>query len=129
VRGKAGAEVEFGSRLPLGESRSGTIADRELVDGNPRADTKIPSHSMERMKQTGVGHSIREVSGDRGFDIQPNRELLEKGGIYGGTCPKARRELKKGWKVCRAAEAALPKRTEWRGPIRNKTIGGEGGKD
>ena len=76
VRGKAGAEVEFGSQLLLGESQSGVIVDWELVDGNPEADTKMLSRSLERMKQTGVGHSIRAVSGDRGFDSKPNRELL-----------------------------------------------------
>jgi len=94
VRGKAGAEVEFGSQLLLGESQSGVIVDWELVDGNPQADTKMLGRSLERMKQTGVGHSIREVSGDRGFDSQPNRDLLEKGGIYNGICPKAPTELK-----------------------------------
>jgi len=94
VRGKAGAEVEFGSQLLLGESQSGVIVDWELVDGNPEADTKMLGRSLERMKQTGVGHSIREVSGDRGFDSKPNRDLLEKGGIYNGICPKAPTELK-----------------------------------
>ena len=98
VRGKAGAEVEFGSQLLLGESPSGVIVDWELVDGNPQADTKMLSRSLERMKQTGVGHSIGEVSGDRGFDSQPNRELLEKGGIYNGICPKAPEELKQRMK-------------------------------
>ena len=98
VRGKAGAEVEFGSQLLLGESQSGVIVDWELVDGNPQADTKMLGRSLERMKQAGVGHSIREVSGDRGFDSQPNREMLEKGGIYNGICPKAPTELKKRMK-------------------------------
>jgi hypothetical protein len=98
VRGKAGAEVEFGSQLLLGESQSGVIVDWELVDGNPEADTKMLGRSLERMKQTGVGHSIREVSGDRGFDSKPNRDLLEKGGTYNGICPKAPEELKKRMK-------------------------------
>ena len=55
VRGKAGAEVEFGSQLLLGESASGVIVDWELVCGNPRADTKMLSRSLERMKQTSRG--------------------------------------------------------------------------
>lgn len=98
VRGKAGAEVEFGSQLLLGESQSGVIVDWELVDGNPQADTKMLGRSLGRMKQTAVGHSIREVAGDRGFDSQPNRDLLEKSGIYNGICPKAPQELKKRMK-------------------------------
>jgi len=98
VRGKAGAEVEFGRQLLLGESRSGVIVDWELVDGNPQADTKMLRRSLERMKQTGVGHSIREVSGDRGFDSPSNRDLLEQDGIYNGICPKAPAELKQRMK-------------------------------
>jgi len=95
VRGKAGAEVEFGSQLLLGESQSGVIVDWELVDGNPQADTKMLRRSLERMKQTAGGQSISAVGGDRGFDSKPNREMLDQGGIYNGICPKAPDELKK----------------------------------
>lgn len=95
VRGKAGAEVEFGSQLLLGEAVSGVIVDWELVDGNPRADTKMLGRSMERMKQMYAGDAIRQVSGDRGFDSAPNRALLEKDGIYNAICPKSPTELKK----------------------------------
>src|ERR1017187_5323753 len=51
VRGKAGAEVEFGSQLLLGESQSGMIVDWELVGGKPQADTKMLRRSLERMKE------------------------------------------------------------------------------
>src|SRR6266567_3609294 len=95
VRGKAGAEVEFGSQLLLGEVDSGVIVDWELVDGNPRADTKMLGRSLERMKQMTAGAAIRQVSGDRGFDSAPNRALLEKDGIYNAICPKSPAELKK----------------------------------
>ena len=95
VRGKAGAEVEFGSQLLLGESQSGVIVDGELVDGNAQADKKMLGRSLERMKQTTGGQSIRAVCGDRGFDGKANRELLDKDGIYNGICPKAPDELKK----------------------------------
>lgn len=98
VRGKAGAEVEFGRQLLLGESQGGVILDWELVNGKPQADTRMLSRSLERMKQTGVGHSIQEVSGDRGFDSKPNRDLLDQGGIYNGICPKAPQELKEQMK-------------------------------
>ena len=98
VRGKAGAEVEFGSQLLLGESQSGVIVDWELVGGKPEADTKMLKRSLERMKQTAGGPSIRAVSGDRGFDSKANREILEKAGIYNAICPKAPDELKKRMK-------------------------------
>ncbi len=95
VRGKAGAEVEFGSQLLLGESQSGVIMDWELVDGKAQADTKMLKRSLERMKQNAGGQSISAVGGDRGFDSAPNREMLDQDGIYNGICPKAPDELKK----------------------------------
>jgi hypothetical protein len=98
VRGKAGAEVEFGSQLLLGESEGGVIVDWELVCGNPQADTKMLGRSLERLKQTAGGKSIREVSGDRGFDSKANRELVERDGIYNAICPKSPSELKKRMK-------------------------------
>ncbi len=98
VRGKAGAEVEFGSQLLLGESESGVIVDWELVCGNPQADTKMLGRSLERLKQTAGGPSMRQVSGDRGFDSKANRGLLENGGIYNAICPKPPGELKKKMK-------------------------------
>lgn len=98
VRGKAGAEVEFGSQLLLGESESGVIVDWELVNGNPRADTKMLGRSLERLKQTAGGTSIGRVCGDRGFDSKANRSLLENEGIYNAICPKAPGELKERMK-------------------------------
>ena len=95
VRGKAGAEVEFGSQLLLGESERGVIVDWELVCGNPTADTKMLGRSLERLKQTNGGASIQQVCGDRGFDSKANRGLVEGGGIYNAICPKAPSELKK----------------------------------
>ena len=98
VRGKAGAEVEFGSQLLLGECVSGVIVDWELVDGDPEADTKMLKRSLDRVKETAVGTAIKEVGGDRGFDSQGNRDLLEASKVYNGICPKAPSELKKRMK-------------------------------
>ena len=98
VRGKAGAEVEFGSQLLLGECVSGVIVDWELVNGKPEADTKMLKRSLDRMKAAAVGAAIKEVGGDRGFDSQANRDLLEENKVYNGICPKAPAELKKRMK-------------------------------
>ena len=54
VRGKAGAEVEFGSQLLLGECVGGVIVDWELVCGNPMTDTKMLKRSLDRMKEMGI---------------------------------------------------------------------------
>jgi hypothetical protein len=98
VRGKAGAQVEFGSQLLLGEAQSGVIVDWELVGGNPQADTKMLGRSLDRMKQTAGGPSILAVCGDRGFDSKANRSMLENAGIYNGICPTAPTELKERMK-------------------------------
>jgi len=95
VRGKAEAEVEFGSQLLLGDAASGVLVDWKPVCGNPRADTKMLGRSLERMQQTPTGPAIRQVSGDCGFDSAANRALLEKAGIYNAICPKSPAELKK----------------------------------
>ena len=108
VRGKAGAEVEFGSQLLLGEAASGVIVDWELVDGHPQADTKMLGRSLERMKGMSPESAIRQVCGDRGFDSAANRALLEKDGIYNGICPKSPVEVNKRMKD--SAFAKLQKR-------------------
>lgn len=98
VRGKAGAEVEFGSQLLLGESESGVIVDWELVCGNPLADTKMLGRSLDRLKRNAGGKTIGKVCGDRGFDSKANRALLESGGVYNAICPKSPGDLKKRMK-------------------------------
>jgi hypothetical protein len=95
VRGKAGAEVEFGRQLLLGESESGVIVDWELVCGPVEADTKMLSRSLERVKQSAGGKSPTRVGGDRGFDSKANRVLLQSHGIYNAICPKAPGELER----------------------------------
>lgn len=104
VRGKAGAEVEFGSQLLLGECESGVIVDWELVCGKPRADTKMLPRSLERMKQTAEGPCLHQISGDRGFDSKANRELLDQQGIYNAICPKAPGALKDKMKETKFVE-------------------------
>lgn len=95
VRGKAGAEVEFGRQLLLGESGSGVIVDWELVCGLVQVDTKMLSRSLERVKQSAGGTSPTRVCGDRGFDSKANRVLLQDSGIYNAICPKAPGELER----------------------------------
>lgn len=72
VRGKAGAEVEFGSQLLLAEAECGLITDWELVCGNPEHDTVLLKRSLEREGP----RRVRTVVGDRGFDSKPTRDWL-----------------------------------------------------
>jgi hypothetical protein len=50
VRGKAGAEVEFGNKLSLVENKQGLIIDYQLHRDNP-SDSKLVEPSVKRMKE------------------------------------------------------------------------------
>ena len=104
VRGKAGAEVEFGSQLLLGENESGLIVDWELVLGNPKADTKLLGRSLERLVKSSCGEQPGAVGGDRGFDSKPNRHLLEQAKTFNAICPKSPAELRRRMKEERFVE-------------------------
>jgi IS5 family transposase len=100
VRKKAGAEVEFGNTLFLGESPSGVIMDWELFQEVAPNDAKLVQRSLERTERN-LGVPIQAVGGDRGFDSQSNRDLLDERQTYNGICPRNPRELrerKKSWK-------------------------------
>jgi hypothetical protein len=84
VRGKAGAEVEFGSQLLLAEAESGLITDWELVCGNPEHDTMLLKRSLERRG----ARQVKTVVGDRGFDSKMTRELLAGRGITNAIAPR-----------------------------------------
>ena len=73
VRGKAGADVEFGSQLLVAEARSGVITDWELVCGNPEHDTALLRRSLERDE----AKRLKTVVADRGFDSKAVREELK----------------------------------------------------
>jgi hypothetical protein len=84
VRGKAGAEVEFGSQLLLAEAESGLITDWELVCGDPEHDTVLLKRSLER---DGL-RRVKTVVGDRNFDSKTSRELLAGRGIVNAIAPR-----------------------------------------
>jgi len=100
VRQKAGAEVEFGNTLLLGETLSGVIIDWELFKQIAPNDAKLVERSVRRTEQNLKVH-LQAVGGDRGFDSQSNREFLQQRRIYNGICPLNPRELRerrKSWK-------------------------------
>jgi hypothetical protein len=100
VRQKAGAEVEFGNTLLLGESPQGLIVDWKLFREIAPADSRLVVESVERMEQA-YGKALQGMGTDRGFDSERNREELIERGIYNGICPRDPTELKrrsKSWK-------------------------------
>jgi len=90
-RGKAGAQVEFGNKLWLGETREGIIVDYQFYQDNP-SDTALVNPAIERLvdrQQLAIGN----IWGDRGLASRSNTALLDKRGIGNGLCPRNVSEL------------------------------------
>lgn len=103
VRHKAGAEVEFGNTLLLGENQQGLILDWKLFKESAPADAKLLLPSLKRVRSAfeQVGPVPKAVATDRGFDSESNRAGLAKAGIYNGLCPRLPQQLKQrsgSWK-------------------------------
>lgn len=100
VRRKAGAEVEFGNTLLLGESKQGVILDWELFKEVAPNDARLVEHSLKRMEQN-LGIHVAAVAADRGFDSESNQQFLKERKTYNGICPRSAKELKvrkRSWK-------------------------------
>ena len=100
VRKKAGAEVEFGNTLLLGENSQGLILDWELFQETAPSDVRLLRRSVERMRSQ-FGCVLKELGADRGFDSEANRESLRELDVYNGVCPRSPQELKnriRSWK-------------------------------
>jgi len=66
VRHKAGAEVEFGNTLLLGESPAGLIVDWELFAESAPADSRLLIKSIERAEKS-LEHKIKMVGWGRSW--------------------------------------------------------------
>lgn len=88
VRGKAGAEVEFGNTLYVGEQQDGLIVDWKLVREQSRGDAVLLEESLDRI-HTDFGRYPSAVGADRGFDRGATRRKLRKHGIMNGICPRS----------------------------------------
>jgi hypothetical protein len=94
VRGKAGAEVEFGNTLLLAEQKDGLIVDWRLHRDSAPADMRQLPESLERMEKAYGAGVIRALGADRGFSSAANQALLQARDIYDGICPKSPARLK-----------------------------------
>lgn len=97
VRGKAGADVEFGNTVLLGENRQGIILDFEVFKEQAPADSQLMRESLMRVWEN-LDRKVGAVAGDRGFFSKANKEALEESGTFDGLCPRAPQELKKRMK-------------------------------
>lgn len=91
VRGKSNAEVEFGNKLWLGETREGLIVDYQL-EKEQSSDTRHVGPAIERLcKEQRL--PVKSVWGDRGLQSKGNEILLGEHGIRSGLCPREVGEL------------------------------------
>jgi hypothetical protein len=86
VRGKAGANVEFGNKLWLGENRDGIIADYKLYQDNP-SDSSLAKPAIQRLVDDRK-IEVKQVWGDRGLASKINTAMLDRLGIGDGFCPR-----------------------------------------
>lgn len=97
IRGKAGAEVEFGNGLLLAENPQGLILHWELHPGPAPSDSQQLIPTVEAIEEK-FGQGVNTVAGDRAFDSAKNRNWLEERQTFNGTAhrdPKAlRRRMK-----------------------------------
>lgn len=92
VRGKAGAEVEFGNTLLVAEQENGLLVDWAFHRESAPADSKLLSPSIERISKL-TGRPVKAVTADRGFDSANNTLLLTNGSIVNNICPKNPHQL------------------------------------
>ena len=86
VRGKAGAEVEFGNGLYLAEQDDGLIVDWELMKSKA-VDAKLVKPSVTRII-SNYG-AIDRYGADRGFDSPDASQSLEIENVINSICPRS----------------------------------------
>jgi hypothetical protein len=104
VRGKAGAEVEFGNTLLLAEQSDGVIVDWMFVQDQAPSDSKFVTASLARFGAVFGGRQPGAFVTDRGFDSPANREQVTQAGIYNAICPKSVSGLRERMQDKRFAE-------------------------
>lgn len=88
VRGKAGAQVEFGNELFLAESAGGMIVDYMLYGKGAPSEPEKMLQSVERQQALHVEVALKGLVADRGFDARRPAAELESQGIASHICPK-----------------------------------------
>ncbi len=126
VRGKAGADIEFGNSLFLAETAEGFILDHELRKEASPGDAKWLRERYPIMQQKSGG-ALCGVFTDRGFDSKANREYLAELDHFNGLCPRDPAQLGKRSKNDEAFAAGQRRRAQTEGRIgilQNVFLGG-----
>lgn len=95
VRGKLGAEVEFGNTLLLAEQHDGFIIDWDFFEGQSPSDAKLMNPSITRIQNRLRGKKIKSATADRGFWSPGNNNCLKKNNIKNFICSRSVPELRK----------------------------------
>jgi hypothetical protein len=98
VRGKAGAQVEFGNTLFLVEQCDGFIVDHELSQSASPGDSKWLAQRLDKFSPEGDPAKLSGIFSDRGFASKRNTTALEAEAIFDGLCPRNPKELAKKMK-------------------------------
>ena len=87
VRGKSGAEVEYGNTWVIVEQEDGIIIYSKLIEDQAEADCNLLQPALEKIYAT-FGAYPGELGGDRGFDSEEVRVFFSDKEIYNGVCPR-----------------------------------------
>jgi IS5 family transposase len=88
VRGKAGADAEFGLQLFLSESAEGLIIDCQLNENGVINDSKELMPALKRIRKAYGKKAGKGVVTDRGFSSEKNSSSLDRLGIEDATLPR-----------------------------------------
>lgn len=93
VRGKSGAEVEYGNPLLLGENRDGLIVHWELFEDNC-SDSKLLEKALPATEKI-IGAKLERIVTDRGFSDEKFQEKLteEYPQLTDHICPRSPTKL------------------------------------
>lgn len=116
VRGKAGAEVEFGNSLFVAETSEGFIVDHELRREGSPGDAKWLMERYARIREASGGRLCAVVA-DRGFDSAASRRLLASQEAFNGICPRDPGELSRRMQTDEVFAAATGRRAQTEGRI------------
>lgn len=116
VRGKAGADVEFGNSLFVAETVSGFILDHELRRDTSPGDPKWLQERYSNIKEAS-GDRLCAAVGDRGFDSAASRKMLEEQNAFNGLCPRNSQDLKRRMREDEAFVGAQKRRAQTEGRI------------
>ena len=89
LRGKSGAEVEFGNQLMIGENRDGLITYYELYDDVKNDWSRLPQALIQT--ERNIDQKLKLIVGDRGFSEAKTETQIEKNHPNSANhiCPKS----------------------------------------